>query len=404
MKSAEAPLRVDPGAGEDRFARFRLIGWWDQGRLEGARILVLGAGALGNEILKDLALLGVGRVLVADMDRVERSNLSRSILFREADEGRPKAEAAVARMREVHPGVRARPFVGNAVTGLGLGAYAWADAVLGGLDNREARLHANRACWLLGRPFVDGAIEALAGVARVFRGPEGACYECTMGEADWRLVQERRSCALLGRDAIPERHVPTTPTSAAVVAGIQCQEAVKHLHGLPTLRGEGFVFDGTAHESYRVAYTASPSCAAHEVFDGVEAIPARAAALTVDGALAEARRRFGAGAAIELPGDLVTEFRCGPCGSTRPVLRRLEALRERDSLCPRCGAPSAPEILTALDGGGGLGGRTLSDVGVPPYDVLKVRAGERLGGLLLAGDAAEVLGPLADGAAGGGAP
>ena len=61
-------------ADDDRFARFRLISWWDQQRLAQAKFLVIGAGALGNEILKNLALLGVGNVLVADRDQIENSN------------------------------------------------------------------------------------------------------------------------------------------------------------------------------------------------------------------------------------------------------------------------------------------------------------------------------------------
>src|SRR5947209_10671168 len=93
-------VRVGPEEDEDRFARFRLIGWWDQQRLAAARALVIGAGALGNEILKNLALLGVGNVFVADLDRVENANLSRSVLFREEDCGQPKAEVAARRVRE----------------------------------------------------------------------------------------------------------------------------------------------------------------------------------------------------------------------------------------------------------------------------------------------------------------
>src|SRR5687768_924383 len=79
---------------DGRFDRFRLISWWDQARLSRARILVIGAGALGNEIIKNLSLLGVGQLLIADLDRVENSNLSRAILYREADNGLAKAEVA----------------------------------------------------------------------------------------------------------------------------------------------------------------------------------------------------------------------------------------------------------------------------------------------------------------------
>src|SRR5438874_13606964 len=72
---------------EGRFARLEAIEWWNQSLLSGAKVLVIGAGALGNEVIKNLALLGVGHLVVADMDRVELSNLSRSVLFREEDEG-----------------------------------------------------------------------------------------------------------------------------------------------------------------------------------------------------------------------------------------------------------------------------------------------------------------------------
>src|SRR5438876_3252542 len=132
-----------PRGGDGRFDRFKLIGWWDQQRLARARVLVIGAGALGNEIIKNLALLGVGNLLIADMDRVENSNLSRSVLYREHDNGALKATTAALAAREIYPDVKAHAFNGNIVHDLGLGAFRWADVVLGGLDNCEARLAIN---------------------------------------------------------------------------------------------------------------------------------------------------------------------------------------------------------------------------------------------------------------------
>src|SRR6185436_530017 len=93
-----------------RFDRFKLIGWWDQPRLSRARVLVCGAGALGNEIIKNLALLGVGNLFIADMDRVENSNLSRSVLFRESDNGQFKAEAAARCACDIYPDLNVRHF------------------------------------------------------------------------------------------------------------------------------------------------------------------------------------------------------------------------------------------------------------------------------------------------------
>ena len=70
---------------DGRFSRLELIEWWDQPRLANARVVVSGAGALGNELLKNRALLGIGNVFIADLDLIENSNLSRSILYRAAD-------------------------------------------------------------------------------------------------------------------------------------------------------------------------------------------------------------------------------------------------------------------------------------------------------------------------------
>jgi molybdopterin/thiamine biosynthesis adenylyltransferase len=131
--------------------------------------------------------------------------------------------------------------------------------VLGGLDNREARLWINRAAWKTNRPWVDGAIEGINGVARVFLPGQPPCYECTLGETDWAILDKRMSCNLLLHEPNPQGRVPTTPTISSIIAGIEVQEAVKVLHGLPTLAGKGYVFEGLHHTSYVTEYTENPT-------------------------------------------------------------------------------------------------------------------------------------------------
>ena len=159
-------LKISTGQQENRFSRFELIRWWDQSCLKNARVLVIGAGALGNEIIKNLALVGIGNILLVDFDQIEPSNLSRSVLFRESDRGRNKADVAAERARELFPEINIRPLCVNAVTDLGLGVFYWADVILGGLDNREARLAINQNAFRSGKSWIDGAIEGLSGVAR----------------------------------------------------------------------------------------------------------------------------------------------------------------------------------------------------------------------------------------------
>ena len=99
---------------------------------------------------------------MADRDRIENSNLSRSVLFRGEDCGLSKADVAAARAREIYPGMRVQPLTANIVHDLGAGAYRWADVILGGLDNREARVAINRGAARAGKIWIDGAIERLA--------------------------------------------------------------------------------------------------------------------------------------------------------------------------------------------------------------------------------------------------
>ncbi len=258
---------------EGRFARLEAIEWWDQALLARSKVLVIGAGALGNEVIKNLALLGIGHVAIADMDRVELSNLSRSILFRESDEGKFKAECAAHAAKQIFPGLNAMALVGNILADLGLGWFRWADFVIGALDNREARVFVNAACARVGRPWIDGGIEVLHGIARGFAPPRTACYECTMSAVDWDLLNKRRSCSLLARRALAQRGTPTTPTTASVIGAIQVQEVVKSLHGRAALIGRGIVFDGMEHSSFTVNYPVNPDCPWHEPVPPVQDLP-----------------------------------------------------------------------------------------------------------------------------------
>jgi len=386
-----ASMRVSD---EERFDRLRRIAWWDQAKLRRARVLVIGAGALGNEDLKNLALLGVGNVFIADLDHVEGSNLSRSVLFRDGDEGRPKAQAAAEAVQDIYAGARTHWFSGDVVNDLGLGVYRWADVVIAGLDNREARLHVNRSCWKVNRPWVDGATEVLQGVARVFIPPDGACFECTMTAADWQVLNERRGCAGMKADTLPLERVPTTPTTSSIVAALECQEALKLLHGLPSLSGEGIVFNGLATDFYLVRYNRDEECNSHEAFAEVVSLDRRSDELTGRELLDEARARLGPGAVIEFGRDLLIAMECSGCGTHDPVFRPSSSVPESAARCPQCGQMRSVERAHAAGGSEPWIGRTLRDLGLPPFDIVAARRESFQIGLEISGDAAGVLGPL----------
>ncbi|HET6248278.1 MAG TPA: ThiF family adenylyltransferase [Tepidisphaeraceae bacterium] len=378
---------------EDRFHRFRLISWWDQAKLSGAKVLVVGAGALGNEIIKNLTLLGVGNLFIADLDRVENSNLSRSILYREADNGIYKADAAARAAREIYPKVNAHPFNGNVVYDLGLGVFRWADVVIGGLDNREARLAINRNCWKVNRPWIDGAIEQIQGTARVF-APDGPCYECTMSETDWKLLRNRRSCNLLSRPEMERGKTPTTPTISSIIAGVQCQEAVKLIHGLETIAGKGWVFNGFSTEAYTVQFQRKESCYSHETLEEIIPLPMRASTATAGELLALARHHLGESAELELARDVLEKLVCPRCHREEVLFASLGRVPAEKAICPHC-PDGRRDVVTfyKIRGNEKFLDRTLAEIGVPPFDILTARTRDRAIGFELAGDAAEVLGP-----------
>lgn len=382
-------------ARDDRFHRFKLIGWWDQERIRDAKILVVGAGALGNEIVKNLALLGIGRVFVVDLDTVEHSNLSRSVMFRAGNEGRPKAEVIAEAARNIYADIRIQPLRGNAVYDLGLGVYRWADIVLGGLDNREARLAINRSAFKVNRPWIDGAIEKLDGVARVFV-PGGPCYECTMSKEDWRLLELRRSCALLTRKQMLEGKVPTTPTSASIIAAVQVQEAIKLLHGLDTLAGKGYHFFGLTHDSYVVEYSRKNECYSHDSFNKISSINKSVAEVTLGDLLSLVREKLGSDAVIELNNDVLTSLSCHKCGTSDAVFRSLGQVTEEDGRCPGCNQMREVKTISTLYGDEDFLHLSFRELGIPPFDIITARNGDRRLHIEFGGDRSTVLGPLCE--------
>ena len=381
-KSAAPPIRVAEG----RFARLEAIEWWDQSLLSRSKILVIGAGALGNEVVKNLALLGVGHVAIADMDRVELSNLSRSTLFRESDEGKFKAESAAKAARHIFAGMEAVPLVGNILADLGLGWFRWADVVIGALDNREARVFVNSACARVGRPWFDGGIEVLHGVARGFAPPGTACYECTMSRVDWDVLNQRRSCSLLARRALAQRGTPTTPTTASVIGAIQVQETVKLLHGRGALLGRGFVFDGAEHSSYATAYPVDPECPWHEPPAPIETMPQFSSETKLAEIWEEGARRLGRVEALDLGRELVERLECSACGAREEILQPAEKIPEDRLRCRKCGAEAAAVFLHSVGGGGDCLGKSAREIGLPAWDILWARCGDRFVGFELSGD------------------
>ena len=257
---------------------FTLLSWFKKEKVKNARVLVAGAGALGNEVVKNLALFGVGYIYVCDFDQIEISNLTRSVLFREEDAYNHayKAEIVAKRAKEINPQIEVTPIVGNLFSEVGFGLYKAVDVIIGCLDSRIARYQLNRLSLRAGKTWIDGSIENLTGVVKVYT-PGVSCYECGLSREEFNNIMLRTGCADVVRTQTSAGRVATTPISASIIGAMQVQEAMKIIHteeGQPvpfkTLSGKMWRFEGMTNAVNVYKYSSwKNNCPAHERWDNV---------------------------------------------------------------------------------------------------------------------------------------
>jgi len=219
----ERPLTVDY-----LWAR-HLILWGPEGqkRLREATVLVAGAGAIGNEVAKNLAMLGVKRLLIVDNDVVELSNTSRMIFFDRKSQGLNKAEVLARGIISKFPYVEAIAWTG-ALEDLPLEHFLSADVIVCGLDNVLSRIYLSQISRRYSIPMVDGGIVGYRGRVQVYVPPDMPCPLCTYPSAEYgRIAGLRNPCD----GPAEENKVPSLPTTISLVSSIQCQEATKLILG-----------------------------------------------------------------------------------------------------------------------------------------------------------------------------
>jgi adenylyltransferase/sulfurtransferase len=283
-------------------------------------------------------------------------------------------DAAAERVKELNPDVGVKTWHGDINYEMGLGVFRHVDAVIGCLDNREARLSINRFCWAVDRPWVDGAIQELMGIVRLFWPGDGACYECTLTDIDYQIIGLRYSCPLLARQDILQGKVPTTPTSASIVAAFQTQEALKLIHGMEVQPGKAIMINGLTNDIYTTEYPVKEACMSHSKLQPiVEVEGASSAKTTVRELVERAQGELGAGAVLEFDGELVTSMNCAQCGEQTMIFKRMSRLFEQDSQCPNCGFSRDMEMTHRITGDEHFLDHTLQEIDVPPLGIIRAR-------------------------------
>ena len=221
-----------------------------QERLRRARVLIVGAGGLGCPAALYLAAAGVGRIILADSDKVDLTNLQRQILYQAERVGTPKVDAARASLQALNPDVdiaALRKRLGPQEAGT---LAAEADLVLDCTDNFASRHLINRACVQQRRPLVSGAAIRFDAQVMVFdlRTPDSPCYACLFPE-DGEV--EEVQCSVMGVFA------PMT----GVIGAMQAMEALKLLAGIgASLSGRLLLLDAKSADWRAVRVKKDPAC------------------------------------------------------------------------------------------------------------------------------------------------
>jgi len=236
-----------------RYARHILldeIGIEGQEKLLAARVLIVGAGGLGSPAACYLATAGVGRIVLADDDHVELSNLQRQILHTTARVGMPKAESGKAMLAGLNPETQVTALVQRLRGDALLEQVAQADLVLDCTDNFATRHEINRACVALARPLVSGAAIRFDGQVGVYdlRHDDAPCYHCLFPEAD---DVEDVNCATTGVFA----------PLVGIIGSMQAAEALKLLAGVGrSLSGRLLWLDARTMQWHSVNVRRDPGC------------------------------------------------------------------------------------------------------------------------------------------------
>jgi len=231
------------------------VGEAGQRRLRDARVVLVGAGGLGSPSALYLAAAGVGHLTLLDDDRVERSNLHRQVLHRDASAGESKVRSGVATLRELNPSIEV---VGREVRVAEANArelLAGQHVVIDGSDNFATRYAVNDACVALGIPCVHGSVFRFEGQVSVFwparPGGAGPCYRCLYAEPP--PPELAPSCAEAGVLGV----VP------GIIGLLQAAEALKLLLGAgEPLVGRLLHYDGLRGSFTEFEVRRDPRCPA----------------------------------------------------------------------------------------------------------------------------------------------
>lgn len=230
---------------DDKYDRQKRISGWDQSKISNATIMVIGAGATGNELVKNLVLTGIGKIILIDYDTINVSNLNRCVLFdkKSAKKQDYKVDIVKRACKNLNPETEIIALKED-LNDIDKNLYQKSNVICSCVDNIEARLQSNNYAYYYGVPFIDSGIDEFFGTVQAVYSEvkDSACMQCGVTGMDLDLMWKKYSCT--GQEIESENgetigKMATIITTTAIIGGIQSQQVLKFLLGLGYFKENG---------------------------------------------------------------------------------------------------------------------------------------------------------------------
>ena len=329
------------------------------------RVVVVGTGALGGEVVRRLGTAGVGEVLLVDPDVVEEKNVRMSPWF-QAQAGRSKVEVVAEAARRAWPDTRWST-LDLEIADAGFGRLEKAEVLFGCVDSELARLEMAYIGTKLDLPVCDGGLGPGRGGVSWFPGREAACYGC-------RLTAARRRELLTTWDSPvypcwPPGETPERASTAAVAACVAAAQVEIGLRAAPPGEAEAFEVAPAAKRE-RIGIPRSEACPFHRPEVHLVEAPGE----RIGEMLAGAAERGEGEPVLVLDWPVAVAAECLDCGGVFRPMRRVGWLRRR-GVCPACGSRRVRDVetLTRIGRDSVWTGSTFRELGLPEQHLHTVR-------------------------------
>jgi sulfur carrier protein ThiS adenylyltransferase len=213
------------------------IGEQGQIALRNASVLIVGMGGLGNPVALYLAAAGIGKLLIADGDQIDITNLQRQVLFNENDVGNNKVDAAAEKLQKNNSDVNIEVIDEMLDEELCDYYFPQVDVILDCTDNITTRYLINQKCIEHSTPLIIGAATGFDGQQLVVdpKNPDSACYHCLFPSSEKAPINNCQTIGIMG-------------PVLAIIAGMQSLQAIKLLTNNTIHINQLNLFDGLSNQ------------------------------------------------------------------------------------------------------------------------------------------------------------